>query len=87
MALFLLISICILSIMYAFRIIKVKFKYENRKEINVLQIIIYSLAIIELLTGMWILFIPMLILMIGLAICPEKYFNFIKIWIDKLLDK
>ena len=69
--------------MYVFRLIKLKFKHENRKEIKVLQIIIYSLVIIELLTGMWILFIPMLILIIGLAICPEKCFNFMKKWIYK----
>lgn len=78
MASFLLIAICILSIMYVFRLIKRKFNGENRKEIKVLQIIIYSVAIIELLTGMWILFIPMLILMVGLAICPKKCLDFIK---------
>lgn len=78
-----ILAIFILSIMYIVRLIKRRFEYENRKEIIFLQKVIYSLAIIGLLSGMIILFIPIIILMIGLAISPEKSSDFIKSHVNK----
>lgn len=82
-----ILTIFILSIMYIFRLIKRRFEYENKKEIIFLQKIIYSLAIIGLLSGMIILFIPIIILMIGLAISPEKSSDFIKIHVNKHFNR
>ena len=81
------LAIFILSIMYIFRLIKRRFEYENRKEIIFLQKVIYSLAIIGLLSGMIILFIPIIILMIGLAISPKKCSNFIKSHVNKHFNR
>lgn len=75
---FIVLTLLTLSLLYIYRLFKLKFKYENRKEVVVLQIIIAIISIIAIITGLWQLFIIVFILMIILAISPNKFYNFLK---------
>lgn len=74
---FLIISMIILSLVYALRLIKNKFKYEKRKDILLLQIIIFTLLIIAFLSGILVLYIPIALFVVTLAICPKRFFDFV----------
>lgn len=71
----LLTLIIILSVMYCIRLTTRKFGYEGRKDILLLQIIIFSLCIIGLILNLWILYLPVSILLVALIFCPKLVYN------------
>lgn len=79
----LLTSIVFLSIMYCIRLTTRKFKYEGRKEILLLQIIIFSLCLIGALTNILIVYLPVGILVLALVFCPKLVY----IILDKTMNK
>lgn len=74
---FLLTSIIILSLVYALRLIRNKFIDEKRKEILLLQVIIFTLFILTFLSGRFVLYIPIALFVGALAICPKRFFDFV----------
>ena len=70
--------IIILCLFYISHITIRKFKDEDRKDIKVLQIIIFTLSLFGFITGTLIFLIPVIVtLIIILAISPRKFFEVI----------
>lgn len=70
--------IIILSLFYILHITIRKFKDEERKDIKLLQIIIFTLSLFGFITGTLIFLIPVIvILIIILATAPKKFFEVI----------
>ena len=75
---YLLIILSILTMIYSAYQVKNKFKGEKRKDILLLQVIIFSLSVMQFITGSLILFIPVLFFIMVLAVCPKKFYNWMK---------
>lgn len=79
---YLLIILAFLIMIYVVYQIKNKFKGEKRKDILLLQVIIFSLLsllVVQFVAGSWILIILAVVFLIILAVCPKKFYNWIKI--------
>jgi len=76
---YLLIILAILIMIYVVYQIKNKFKDEKRKDILLLQVIIFSLLVVQFVAGSWVLIILAVVFLIILAVCPKKFYNWIKI--------
>jgi len=68
-----ILTLLILSIIYMIRLYKMKFKYEKRLTVKVLQLVIFNISIIAVITGLWSLFTIVLILIFILLFLPKKF--------------
>lgn len=76
--------IIILSLFYISDITIRKFKYEDRKDIKLLQIIIFTLSLFGFITGTLIFLIPVIvILIIILATSPKKFLKLFRIALNR----
>lgn len=72
----LLFMLFLLSVVYILKLIKLKFNYQDDKDILVTQIILFSLSIILILTGYW--FACFIIVTLIFIISPKKFGKFIR---------
>lgn len=70
-----ILSLLILSIIYIVRLYKMKFKYEKRREVKILQLVIFNISVIAVITGLWDLFLLVFILILALIFLPKKFRN------------
>lgn len=80
----LLFTVGILSLMYILRLNRIKFEFETREEIIFLQKGMLIIAMIIFISGMWLLYIPLIILSIITTFYPKEIIKFLRNFIGNI---
>lgn len=80
----LLFTVVILSLMYILRLNRIKFEFETREEIIFLQKGMLIIAMIIFISGMWLLYIPLIILSIITTFYPKEIIKFLRNFIGNI---
>lgn len=80
----LLFAVVILSLMYILRLNRIKFEFETRQEIIFLQKGMLCIALVIFISGMWLLYIPLIIISIVTTFYPKEIIQFLEKFIGNI---